>query len=334
MRILLSAIFLMVLSMIAAADPHPMRLDSHHFNGSVQPVTEAGVTRFEIRTHECSSRTYGDGRGESDCRNGNVRSNLTAHQVGVSEAWTYEFEFRVPGPIGYGGYSNSHACGFLDRCADSRLRIVSWEGNRLHNFLYMLKLDNRYGVRFLDEVCVAPENLEKWSRFRMEVRWSHDDRGWIRVSCNDRVVHFREGVRTAAAPHCYVTNLCQDGEAKRPNRVLTILGPVMQGFGFEWKKYGKPHQFTDFDAPIVVEMRRVKFRRGATLYDAEATEAVRGLQAQLVALGCDPGPVDGVMGRRTRQSARECRDLSSLDLPPDINAETVFAWHSAYLGAN
>ncbi|QFT62064.1 hypothetical protein FIU91_03910 [Roseivivax sp. THAF30] len=330
MQLLKICAFILICSSSALADPHPMRLGSHPFNGSVQPVTEDGVTRFEIRNHECSSRKYGDGRGESDCLNGNVRSSLTAHQANNSSSWTYEFQFRVPGPIGYSGWRNSHACGFLPGCEDSRLRIASWEGNRLHNFLYMLKLDSRHGARFLDQTCVKPEDLEEWSTFRMEVHWSNNDRGWIRVSCDDRVIHFREGNRTAEAPHCYITNLCQDGSQKRPSRVLTILGPVMQGFGHEWRKRGKPHQFTDFYADIRVEMRNIVFTPEATLYDDETSNAVRELQAHLLALGCDPGPVDAAMGPKTRDSALTCRNMSEFSLPTEINAETVSQWLKAY----
>mgnify|MGYP000530689771 CR=1 FL=1 len=308
-------------------ETHPYGLSAHPFNGSVAPETADGVTRFEIRNHECSERTYGDGRGEHDCQNGIVRANLSAFQAGASEAWTYEFDFRVPGPIGYSGWRNSHACGFLQGCEDSRLRIASWEGNRLHNFLYMLKLDSRHGARFLDATCAAPEDLAEWTRFRMEVLWSNDDRGWIRVSCDEQIIYFRENIRTAEGPHCYITNLCRDPETTRPTLILTILGPVMQGFGREYAEHGLQHPFTDFYADIVVEMQNVDFRRGATLYDETV---VRALQSHLTALGCDPGPVDGLMGNRTRQAALTCRTLEGEDLPEEVTGATIGDWLAAY----
>lgn len=318
---------LAVLPTMLAADPHPMGLRNHSFNGSVQPVTEAGVTRFEIRNQECSEVTYGDGRGESDCYNGNVRSTLSPHITATNGTWTYAFDVRVPEPVGYRGWYNDHACGYLDLCMDSRMRIAGWEGNRLHNFLYLLKLDGRRGVYFLDETCVGPDALGDWNSFRMEVRWSHDERGWIRVTCNDEVIYFRENVRTTTNPHCYITNICQNSDGQRPSQVLTIIGPAMQGFGFEWKQRGKPHQFTDFDGPIVVEMRSVAFTQGANLYDLEK---VRALQTHLTELGCDPGPIDGVMGGRTRQSTLDCRDLGGAAPSDVVNAETIDAWLAAY----
>jgi hypothetical protein len=311
----------------ADADPHPFGLAAHPFNGSVDPVTEDGITRFEIRNHECSERTYGDGRGEHDCFNGIVRSALGAFQVGASETWTYAFEFRVPDPIGYTGWRNSHACTYLDDCQDSRLRIASWEGNRLHNFMYMLKADGRHGARFLNETCAAPEDLADWTRFRMEVRWADDSRGWIRVSCNDEVIYFRENVRTLEGPHCYITNLCRNARNTHPTRVLTILGPVMQGFGHEWQQRGRSSQFTDFTDPISVEMRNVEFQRGATLYDETV---VRALQSHLTSLGCDPGPIDGLIGNRTRQAALSCRDLAGDDLPEELDAGSIADWLAAY----
>lgn len=62
-------------------------------------------------------------------------------------------------------------------------------------------------------------------------------------------------------PHCYVTNECEPGVKKRPTRVLTVLGPVMQGFGPEWQQYGQPSQFTDFEGPITIQMRNVDFHK-------------------------------------------------------------------------
>lgn len=320
-------VLLVFLPTMLAADPHPMGLRNHTFNGSVQPVTEAGITRFEIRNQECSEAKYGDGRGESDCYNGNVRSTLSPHSVPTSGTWTYAFDFRVPGPVGYSGWHNSHACGYIDGCMDSRMRIASWEGNRLHNFLYLLKLDGRRGVYFLDQTCVEKEALENWNTFKMEVNWSHDERGWIRVSCNDEVIYFRENIRTTTNPHCYITNICQDSDGQRPSQVLTIIGPAMQGFGHEWKQRGKPHQFTDFYSDIVVEMRNVAFTRGGELYDPDT---VRSLQTHLTDLGCDPGPIDGLMGGRTRQATLDCRDLGPATPSDAVDAATIEAWLAAY----
>jgi hypothetical protein len=59
-------------------------------------------------------------------------------------------------------------------------------------------------------------------------------------------------------PHCYITNQCEPGMKKNATRVLFILGPVMAGFGFEWKKYGLASQFTQIQQEgITVKMRNI-----------------------------------------------------------------------------
>lgn len=315
---------------VAAADRHPAGLRNHRFNGPNNPVTENGVTTFEIREHECSDVKYGDGRGESDCSNGNVRETIGVHESRLDETWTYRFDLKVTSPVTYRGWSNGHARGFLPYGHDSRLRIASWEGNRLHNFIYMLKLDGYRGVTFLDKTCFGPDGFDEWHSFKLETRWTADRRGWVRVSCDDEAIYFSEGAPSRVAPHCYITNQCEPGVKKSPTRFYFLLGPVMSGFGYEWKKYGKRSQFTDFDGPITLSTRNVAIERGGELYDASAKEAVRGLQQHLTMLGCDPGPVDGAMGARTRSAANDCRDFEADAVPEMVNAETVSAWLAAY----
>lgn len=328
-RLLIALVLMFYGGAAALADPHPLGKGNHRLNGSVQPVTQDGVTTFVIRSGECSNRKYGDGRGESDCSNGNVRSLLTGTNVSVGETVTYEFEVRAD-PLTYEGFVNSHAAGFLYRLQDSRLRIASWEGNHLHNFIYILHLDARRGIRFLDTTCAGPEEIGNWMRFKMEVKWRNDKRGWIRVSCNDTIVYFAENVETTDAPHCYITNVCEPDISKSPRRIYNLHGPVMAGFGHEWKKYGLQSPFTEFSGDIRVQMRNISLRKGATLYDDNAKSAVMELQQKLTALGCDPGPIDGLMGAKTRDAATNCRAFDDDQVPDAINAMTVGKWRDAY----
>lgn len=241
---------------------HPLGLRNHNFNGSVQPVTQNGITTFTIRNHECSKVLYGDGRGEHDCRNGIVRSNLSSYDSNVGAVMEYSFDFMVDPAIKYSGYYNDHARSYLPGSRDSRLRIASWEGNRLHNFLFSLKLDARKGVWFLDRTCAGPQTFGKWVNFSMKVKWARDESGWMEVSCDGRVIYASSGTPTTVdVPHCYITNLCRPELQNDPTKVLFILGPVMQGFGYEWKKHRKPSQFTDFDGEITVRLRNVQAAR-------------------------------------------------------------------------
>jgi len=65
-------------------------------------------------------------------------------------------------------------------------------------------------------------------------------------------------VATNQSPHCYITNQCEPGVDKHPNKFIYILGPVMAGIGPEWGKHGKPSQFTEIQGSgIVVKMRNI-----------------------------------------------------------------------------
>jgi len=328
----LAAIAALLAMTPALADPHPSGLSEHRFNGPVAPVTSNGVTTLRIEDRKCSTVDYGDGRGESDCYNGNVRSTLM-HQpeARLGEAVEYRFDIRVDPSIDYAGFHNSHSAGFIPDQIDSRLRIASWEGPFLHNFLYMLKLDKGRGIRFLSKPCVARERLGEWNSFSMKVRWASDSSGWIRVACNGETVHLAEGIATNQAPECYVTNQCEPGKKKNPNRFLFILGPVMSGFGHEWQKYGKASQFTDIQKEgITIEVRNFAVTKGAKLQTGDDIETVRQLQAHLASLGCDPGPADGIAGRKTRETALACREFPEGVRPEKLDLSTAAAMLAAY----
>ncbi|MCB1461715.1 MAG: hypothetical protein KDJ90_04625 [Nitratireductor sp.] len=315
----------------ALAEPHPAGFSNHKFNPA-NPVTENGVTTFHIDNHGCSDTKYGDGRGESDCYNGNVRSVLApSRQEKLGESVEYSFDLWVDPSIDYPGYINSHAHGFIPDGRDTRLRIASWEGQHLHNFLYMLKLDAFHGVRFLSKPCFPVDKLGEWNRFSMKVNWASDKKGWIKVSCNDKVVWLQEGIATNQAPECYVTNQCEPGKKKNATRINFIPGPVLMGFGYEWKKHRKPSQFTEIQKDgITLKMRNLKVTKGARLYDDADIEQVKALQAHLNALGCDVGSVDGAAGPKTRKVALECREFEDGVLPETFDLATLPMILAAY----
>lgn len=241
----------------ALADAHPKGFSNHPFN-AVQPATAGGVTAFTIHDKQCSKTDYGDGRGESDCLNGNVRSNLAyGTWTKLNQSVEYRFDIWMEPSFNYRGFFNSHATGYLLDSMDSRLRLASWEGPLLHNFIYILKADKYHGITFLGEQCQSPGQFGQWVTFAMKIRWASDKTGWIQVSCDDRVIYARDGLATTQAPHCYITNQCEPGAAKNPKRFLFIAGPVMSGFGHEWQKYSMPSQFTNIQPEgITVKMRK------------------------------------------------------------------------------
>ena len=97
----------------AVADPLPSGFFLNNFNGSTEPVTIDGVTIFHIEDGECSNVDYGDGRGESDCLNGNVRSEVVQDPwVKVGRTLEYRFDLQVDRSLQYEGYFNHDAAGF------------------------------------------------------------------------------------------------------------------------------------------------------------------------------------------------------------------------------
>ena len=118
---------------------------------------------------------------------------------------------------------------------------------------------------------------------------------------------------------------------KRPKSILMVLGPVMTGFGHEWKKYGKPSPFTKIqDGGITVRFRNIAVSKGATLYEPDETRVLQQLQQKLAALGCDPGATDGTPSQQTRDAALSCRAFPDGTLPDKLTIATMQAFLDAY----
>lgn len=222
-------------------------------------MTKDGITTFVIRDKQCSHTDYGDGRGESDCHNGNVREIFSyCCKATMGQAISYKFDVLVDPSFAYSGFYNDHSLKFIPDGLDSRLRIASWEGQFLHNFLYELKVDNRHGISFLSQECQPRAEFGNWVTFEMRVRWVSDKTGWIRAICNHKEIYAAKNLATNQAPQCYITNQCEPDKKKYPTRIIYSLGPVMAGFGPEWQIYGKSSQFTDIQPEgITVKMRNI-----------------------------------------------------------------------------
>jgi hypothetical protein len=234
------------LEKLANAEVLPNGFTFDRLNGSVKPATVDGVTTFQIFDKQCSKKDYGDGRGESDCHNGNVRSSIAAKMdAKTSSTLEYKFDIWIDPVFAYRGWYNDHSNGFLPDGHDSRLRIASWEGEFLHNFIYMLKADTQAGIFFLDKQCQSPKDFGKWVTFSLKVRWAGSEKGWLEVSCDNKLIYSKKDLATNQNPHCYITNQCEKDKKKNPRTIHFIVGPTMAGFGFEWSKYGLPSQFTD-----------------------------------------------------------------------------------------
>lgn len=316
----------------AQADPHPKGFTPHKFNGSVPPTTEGGVTTFQIENEQCSTVDFGDGRGESDCLNGTVRSVfLHTPQAELGQTLEYRFDVRVDPSIDYDGYSNVDATGFEPGGWDSHLWLASWEGTFLHNFIYILKVSKKAGITFAGEQCQAPAELGEWVTFSMKVKWGGDNKSWVAVTCNDRYVFVAEDTASNIAPDCYIQNQCVAGEVRSPKRLLFIPGIKMNGWGHSWKEIGKDSAFVPIQpSGITAQMRNLAVTAGAVLYGPQEKALVVQLQNALNGLGCDVGSADGAPGKRTKLAALTCRKFADGAMPAALNVATVQTFVDLY----
>ena len=152
---------------------------------AINPVTEGGITTFKIAQEQCSNVDYGDGRGESDCRNGNMRSQIQPPKITVPSDAIYDFKVRIRDDLNYAGFYNLHytAHKFLKdvNYHDSRLRIATWEGEFIHNYILNLKLDSKRGITFLSKVCIPPADLNAWNHIQLKIKWRGDESGSIEM---------------------------------------------------------------------------------------------------------------------------------------------------------
>lgn len=316
----------------ALADALPKGWQSHKFNGPNQPEVTDGVVTFELHDRQCSDIKYGDGRGESDCLNGAVRSaiNYQGNTGRLGETVTYRFDLWVDPSFDFASFRNPDAVDLLPAGVDSRLRIASWEGTYLHNFIYIMKADRQRGITFTGEQCQAPEDFGTWVSVAVTIKWANDERGWIRVTCDDRLVYVDEDVATNQAPHCYPANQCERGIPKDPRQFIFLLGPIVGGLGGDYADYGFLTPFIDIQPDgIRMKARNMSITQGGTLYSDDDRKLVAELQDLLNALGCDAGPADGIAGPKTKAAAMTCRDFG-WDQPSKFTPATVPALIDLY----
>jgi hypothetical protein len=315
----------------AAADPLPDGFEAHRFNASFDPVTADGVTTFHIEPGDCSDIDYGDGRGESDCKNGNSKSIMRyTRDMKIGDSVEYRFDLQLDPAFAYPGEYHPEALRFRPAGWDSSLRIASWEGPFIKDFVFMLKADTTRGVTFFGRECQAPDKLGEWLGFSLKVHWANNNRGWAVATCDERVVYISEGVPSTRQIQCYLANECQPGTVREPKSLNFILGLAFNGFGVEHKKFGLPSQFRAFQADgITMRMRNISVSRDAVLYDEAARTQVAALQARLNDLGCDVGSADGAVGPRTREMALICRDFGD-EMPGELNVATLPVFVALY----
>ena len=321
------------LASAAPAESLPDGWHSHKFNGPNQPTVENGIVTFQIFDRVCSDVDYGDGRGETDCLNGNIRSTINHRgaDARLGETVEYRFDLRIDPSLALPPFRNPQAIDLLPGASDSRLRIASWEGPYLHNFIYLMKADARNGVTFLGHQCQPPAAFGEWVGISMTIRWASDERGWIKLMCDDRLVYADENIATNQAPHCYAANVCQPGTFKNPESFHFLLGPVVGGYGHDYANHGFDSPFIDIqDGGITLQMRNMAIAPGGELYGQADRAQVAQLQAALNTLGCDVGAVDGLVGNRTRTQVLQCRYFGDGVAPEKLTLASLPAFLDLY----
>ena len=207
-------------------------------NGS-DPSFDEGVVNFRLASGQCSDTLYGDGRGESDCNGGRMRSQIQApRHVSVGSEMEYYFEFFIPDDFSYEGdwwYPSK-----------SRLLIAEWKRIKgIKNHVYEILLDNVRGVTFEQATCITKEDYGKWSTFSLQIKWSKGKDGYLVARCNDQIILERQGEQTVVPPNCASDYKLQcHPDTQRPNAdILWALGPNFSGFGSDYAEKGKPSPF-------------------------------------------------------------------------------------------
>ena len=86
------------------ATAHPPGFEDHRFNDKNNPVTEGDVTTFKLQHGQCSNVDFGDGRGETDCKKGNIRSILAYRPNGkMGQSVDIRFDLRIDPSFAYPG---------------------------------------------------------------------------------------------------------------------------------------------------------------------------------------------------------------------------------------
>ncbi|MAM63768.1 hypothetical protein [Maritimibacter sp. UBA3975] len=208
----------------------PNGFENHVFNGRA-PVTQNGVVTLHVEEGDCSSRKYGDGRGESDCFNGNLRSRIAYRShANLGQSLEYAFEVMVPAGLRYGGGPNRR----------SLLEIAEWQRlNTIKNHIHTLHLDSVKGISFDDTRCIPPGAFGSWRSIKVQVKWAAGEDGFLQVICDGKPVIAYRG-QTAIPRDCGQPGVFQCvPDLQRVNQPVQFqLGILFRGYGERARRDG------------------------------------------------------------------------------------------------
>lgn len=223
------------------------------FQGNA-PTVKRGEVTFSLKPGQCSPKLYGDGRGESDCRNGQIRSQITNRKhARLGRAIEYAADIWIMPGFRY----------HKGNAPRSKLTIMEWQRiDTIKNHLYMLHLDSR-GARFEDKTCFPASQFGAWVSFRMQVKWSNEADGYLRVFCGGRLVYELTGPN-AVPPDCgtRAKEQCKLELINLRPPVQWEVGPKLAGFGTVYAQFGLPSPFRPFpQSGLTMKMRNLYYGR-------------------------------------------------------------------------
>ena len=224
------------------------------FQGS-SPKTSAGEVTFTLLPGQCSSKKYGDGRGESDCKNGNIRSRINAKKhAKLGQTMEYSLDKWVQPGFRYSKGNSPR----------SKLTIMEWQRiNTIKNHIYVLHLDSSGGVKFENETCFPAKQFGQWVTFKMRVKWSKNDDGFMEVLCDRKRIFALQG-QNAIPPACgtEAKQQCQLDKMDLRPPIQWQVGPKLNGFGTVYKKYGRKSPFRPWpETGLVMKVRNLYYGR-------------------------------------------------------------------------
>ena len=203
------------------------------------PTKRAGVWTMALQEGLCDGRSYGDGRGESDCLNGNIRSQLQGRDSKMGRTVEYSFDVLIPSNFRYRESLRYRKRGSIEIAGWSHIRAIK-------NHLYEMHLTER-AVTFEDRVCFDRSRFGEWNSVRIRVKWSLKEDGVLQVLCNGTQVYAIQG-QNLIPPGCgtSIKSNCHTEKLAHGNPIRWKIGPWYRGFGPDWKEYGRSSPFLPF----------------------------------------------------------------------------------------
>ena len=222
----------------------------------IKPTKKNGIWTMRVRPEYCNDQDYGDGRGESDCTNGNLRSQIQGTPIEPEQTVEYSFEINIPKDFSYRESLNYRPYGSIE--------VAQWQHVRaVKNHLYELRLSPNSGVLFDGKTCIKPSEYGEWAKVVFQVNWTEKDDGFLKVTCNERLIVSRTG-QTLVPKYCdsEIKPQCKPAMLQSSNPINWWLGIQFYGFGPDWRDYGRQSPFLPFKgSELSIQTRNISVKR-------------------------------------------------------------------------